>query len=350
MTDNITGKTILLTCISFYNYDIALRDTLLQLGAKEVILINLPGIEASFRNEINLRIVVKKLVNPKLYRDREKKTDELIRQIDKYTFDIFLCIEYMSFSKRFFSYLKKKNPNVKTFLFLWDTFAVQQPRYKDFLPYFDYAYSFDKDDAIKYGMMYYPDFYVSNGTGNEDIEYDIAFVGVFHYLPLSKDRARLLYHVHKFCEQYKLKSYLYLLAKKRECAGKIRNLYWKLLDYREEKECGKYSQYGYIHYEKLPLEEVDRVYNASRVILDLNFKNRQGMTINVLTALAKGKKLITTNKKIREESFYDPDTIYIFDDENPVLDIDFFKRSGKRYNMECYRLDNWLKHILNDVE
>ncbi|MCH5311509.1 MAG: hypothetical protein J1E57_06100 [Prevotella sp.] len=33
------------------------------------------------------------------------------------------------------------------------------------------------------------------------------------------------------------------------------------------------------------------------IIIDLSHRKRQGMTINAITALAMGKKLITTNKK-----------------------------------------------------
>jgi len=70
------------------------------------------------------------------------------------------------------------------------------------------------------------------------------------------------------------------------------------------------------------------------------------MTINCITALATGKKLITTNKRIAEEPFYHPNNIYIIDAEKPVLDIEFFHSEIENIDLSHLRLDNWLLHIL----
>lgn len=40
MHNNIKGKNILLLCENFYNYDLAIRDELYKLGAKNVFLKN----------------------------------------------------------------------------------------------------------------------------------------------------------------------------------------------------------------------------------------------------------------------------------------------------------------------
>ena len=39
-TNHIQGKRILLICQDFYGYDVAMKDTLYSLGAKEVVLYN----------------------------------------------------------------------------------------------------------------------------------------------------------------------------------------------------------------------------------------------------------------------------------------------------------------------
>ena len=82
------------------------------------------------------------------------------------------------------------------------------------------------------------------------------------------------------------------------------------------------------------------------MLLDINHAHRQGMTINCITALATGKKLITTNQRIKDESFYTPNNIYLLDEENPVLDMAFFDSEVEKMDLTHLRLDNWLLHIL----
>ena len=347
MTDNITGKTILLLFHDFYGFQDRMRDMLLKLGAKEVVMKLPEGCKGSFRDTFTLTKPLRYLQNPN---ERAEKTRQLISEIDGYTFDIMLCITFMHFSKFFLDYLRKKNPNVKLFLFLWDKMSYNQPHYQDYLPKFDYVYSFDRDEAKQYGLRYYPDFYIDDGITDVELRYDIAFVG--KALKNTMNRVTILYYVNNFCKEHGLKPFLYL---KEFGYEKPTNLFikkkWR--EFRDRKEWAiieKYRPYGFLHKERIPYEQVDKIYQESKSLLDINHPNRQGMTINAITALAKGKKLITTNKRIKEEPFYDPDTIYILDDENPKLDIDFFKRPAKKVNMEHLRMDNWLKHILNDVD
>ena len=86
----------------------------------------------------------------------------------------------------------------------------------------------------------------------------------------------------------------------------------------------------------------------TRIVLDLSHRNRQGMTINAIAAIANGKKLITTNKRIKEEPFYDPSAIYIIDEENPFFDMSFVKQPYTPQDFSFLRMDNWLKHVINE--
>ena len=347
MQDNITGKTILLLCNDWYGYDVALRETLLKLGAKDVILVNLEAIKGSFRDRINIATFYNAFRHPN---HRAKITKKLICNLGGKSFDVLLCMENMKFSKFFLDHLRQVNPNIKLFLFLWDTFDTQQPRYKDYLPKFDYIYTFDKDDAKKYNLRYYPDFYLEPSSNNLELKYDLCFVGTIFYHS-TKERASMLHSVQTFCNNNGLKSFLYLRIGgiRNDNPSYIKKIYRKAHDKKFVNLINRYVQYGFIHTEALTLEQFDEVCNQSKVILDLNHPNRQGMTINAITALAKGKKLITTNKRIKEEPFYDPNVIYILDENNPQLDIEFFNTPYTPVDMTHLRMDNWLKHILNEV-
>ena len=157
MINNITDKSILLICDNFYNYDQEIRSTLLDLGAKSVYLKRAKFFSGSFRDKFNWKAYPAYIKNI-IKNERTKWTREFVNEIKDMHFDVMLCIENMSFKKWFIDYLHSKNPNIKTFLFLWDTFKTQQPRYFDYLPKFDYVFSFDKDDAKKYNLIYQPDF------------------------------------------------------------------------------------------------------------------------------------------------------------------------------------------------
>ena len=346
MIDNIKNKSILLISTNFYNYDVAVKEALLQLGAKSVILKNAISFRGSLREHITWNTPYFLIKEPKA---RTNWTNKLISEIESYRFDVMLCLENMAFKKSFIDYLRSRNPKIKIFLFLWDTFRTQQPRYWDYLPKFDYVFSFDRDDAKKYGLMYYPDFYIDKEFSYSELKYDISFIGTM-YESSTFYRAELLHHINTFCQEHHLKTFFYLRYNKVVEQRKmfVKQIFLNLLSRKYDLEVEKYLDDGFLHTGSIPLEEVDRIFNESKVILDLNHKKRQGMTINCITALAKGKKLITTNKRIKEEDFYNPDNIYIIDDENPKMDIDFFIRSSDTHaNMKHLRLDNWLKYILN---
>ena len=345
MENHIQGKRILLICQDFYGYDVAMKDTLYSLGAKQVVLYNAAFFRGSFRESRSPKTLLFYLQDP---HSRTKWTEKLIQAIDPYEFDILLCIALTPFKKYFIDYLREKNPQIKTFLFLWDTVSAVQAGFQDYFEKFDYIYSFDRDDCQEYGFEYYPDFYMEPECTPVDCQYDLCFIGTMYPQSETANRAHLLSQVNQFCDGHHLKTFLYL---RYHNAGNLRSsveqkifnlVYWRYL-----KIVGKYKSQGFLQEKKLPLPKVNEIQSASRVLLDINHPNRQGMTINCITALATGKKLITTNKRIVEESFYHPNNIYIIDEEKPVLDIDFFYSEVEKIDMSHLRLDNWLLHILS---
>ena len=211
---------------------------------------------------------------------------------------------------------------------------------------FDKVYSFDRDDAEKYDMEYYPDFYIPQHPDNEAL-YDISFVGTANGSS-TLHRFKLIDYVNKFCEANGLRSMLYLRVnipvKTKNPLKIIKRRFDKLKVYRNL--IAKYSRENWLHGESLPLDQCNKLQSQAHVLLDLNHRNRQGMTINCITALAQGQKLITTNKRIKEEAFYNPNMIYVMDEDNPHLDISFWSRPNEKIDMSHLRLDNWLLHIL----
>lgn len=339
--NNITGKRIFLMCENFFGYDVALRDTLLIMGAKDVYLHNVVWLQASVRGKFNRRRITSIIKHP---RARTQWTEKLKEEIGNRHFDVFLCMPITPFKKSFMTWLRQRNPNIKTILFIWDSVDGIMSYYKDYFPLFDRIYTFDRDDSKKYGFIYQPDFYISDSTTPyNECSYDMNFIGNLSNNEAVFNRPKILSYVQHFSEQNNLRSFLYL-----KYSTEVRRLNKYLhIKSRYQKVIAPYVNEVFMHTETLSLDEVERKQEDAKVIIDLSHANRQGLTINAITALAKGKKLITTNRRIKDEPFFNPANIYILDDEHPKLDINFFHTAPQPIDMSDLRMDNWLKHVLS---
>jgi hypothetical protein len=336
----IENKRIFLMCENFFNYDRLMRKVLLNLGAKEVYLHPVVWIHSTLRGKITWKTPIYFLLHPN---ERKRWTEKLIADIDNRRFDIFLCIQITPFSKFFMDWLRSRNPNIKCILFLWDTVDSVMKGYEDYFPLFDKIWTFDRDDSKKYGFEYQPDFYISDDTVEYlRCRYDLNFIGNLSRNPQVYNRPRLLKYLMDFSSENHLNSFLYL---KYQAKPSIFYRYLKITT-NYEKICRKYKKYSFMKTESLPLNQVELLQQDARIIVDLSHENRQGMTINAITALAKGKKLITTNKRIKEENFYNPKNIYILDSANPYININFLLSDPVPIDMSYLRIDNWLKTII----
>ncbi|MBM6721147.1 hypothetical protein H6B13_16150 [Bacteroides gallinaceum] len=346
MKDNISGKSILLVCQQFFGYEQRIKETLLELGAKDVYWQDVRWFQESFREHITWKTPLFYMRNPLA---RTKWTKEIYRDIEDKQIDVLLCIENTPFKKWYIKKLKQKNPAMKTILFLWDTHDVQKI-FMDYLSLFDKIYSFDRDDCARYDFEYWPDFYIDEkcNADRDDCQYDLAFVSKCQ--PFATDfRARLLARIDDFCIENGLKTFFHLKYSPKTYSNNIVK--------RWISEHGRFRRYynmidslsyrNWLNDYALPLEQVELAYDHAKTILDLSYPHRQGMTLNCIASIAKGKKLITTNYRIKDESFYDPNNIWVIDGNNPVLNLDFFKTKPIKIDITHLRLDNWLKHIIN---
>lgn len=344
--DSILGKNILLICYPFFGYDKAIKEELYRLGANLVFLKKAEYFPSSPRDEQFLDPWYKApLYYIKAPNARTKWTEQLKREIEGMRFNVLLVIENTCFKKSFIKYLREKNPGIKTIWFLWDTFKTQQRWHRDYIPLFDKVYSFDRDDAKKYNLEYYPDFYIEPNGSYANI-YDIAFVGSANYTSTAY-RIELLSKIKKQCDTYGLKCFFHLKYSQPETFHPIKKILKKYRQNVYAQMVQKHINEGYMHSESLALEKYNAIMRDSRIILDMNHKERQGMTINAVSALVSGKKLITTNKRIKEEKFYHPNNILVIEEENPIIPADFISSPTCQIDMQHLKLNNWLKHIIN---
>jgi len=100
--------------------------------------------------------------------------------------------------------------------------------------------------------------------------------------------------------------------------------------------------------EKISGDQIIKIFEDSKYILDAPQKGQTGLTIRTIECLGAKKKLITTNKDIINYDFYNENNILVFDGEinkdspffvNEYEDID-------AYIYEKYSLKNWLKTMI----
>ena len=344
MNNNIAGKSILFITQSFYEYDIKIRDTLLSLGAKSVYMKNSKYFAGDIRNGFSLHTVEAWIRNPNAER---RWLLSFKKEIKDLHFDTLFVLGDLYFPKQLLFWLRRINPGIRMVLFLWDTLKMHLSGYTSLLPLFDKVYSFDRGDAAKFKFEYYPDFYIEKQRASHDkLYYDLSVIMTIR-AENTCFRGQIVEKLWHECKSKGLNAYFYIRSsyEKRKIVMWYRN-HIHMDRFKKAIECCK--KVGVLHQEDLPLDDYYSVIASSKAILDVQYHERQGLTMNVINAIGNGIKLITTNRRIVEEPFYDPAMIYVIDEENPVLDKSFFDVPSKSVDISYLRIDNWLMHILGE--
>lgn len=207
-------------------------------------------------------------------------------------------------------YVKKRNPKCKVIVFFWNKMVYDW--YFDLLkdPNVDEFYTFDKEEAEKYNFKLNSTFY-TKGLKLKDnkITNDVLFLG------RSKDREDEILDIEKQIKKEKVKT-----------------------DFRIIKDEKDYIDY----YDYLDL------LSKSKAILDYNAFNQSGLSLRVMESLFHKKKLITSNKTIKNYDFYNKNNIFI-------IGVDKWKDLNKFINskyedvdeeiIDYYDFDNWIKRF-----
>lgn len=340
--NELKGKRILLMAFRFYDYADRIKEELERQGAHVCVVFN-PWPKESFSYSTNwLLTLAYRLKNPFF---RTAFTKEVLKEIGNRRFDILFAVGGFCAKKKLLEILKKRNPQLTTRIFFWDSFCywkISKQR-----KWFDKSFSFDPVDCRKYpDLIYQPDFYIGSHTASPGYTYDISHIGASHIF--AYHRMPVLWKFKKELEEKQLKSYLTVVETRKPADLKFKLLALTSCKWRKYRNTVK-------HYEKMqplvtrrriPYGDVVDIESRSRCIVDIPPARQAGITIRALEAIAAGKKLITTNRHIKEQAFYTPENIAILDTEHPQVDAGFIYSESKNTNIEYLRLDNWLKTVL----
>lgn len=229
--------------------------------------------------------------------------------------------------------IKKENPCAKTILYLWDS-VLENEYVKAIIPLFDEVMSFDMHDCPKYGFDYLPLFYSNDykydPTKEIDYKYLFSFVGTDH-----TDRHFILFELQKQANALGWDSYIHLRTSK--------------LGYYKRRLKGMNVKKSDYKFESISGARISELYSQSKCVIDIENDVQAGLTMRTFEALASGKKLITTNKHIKETDLYHPNNVFVIDRKKPILDIGFIN-AGVVYNaaIENYSIAKWAENLLSN--
>lgn len=172
---------------------------------------------------------------------------------------------------------------------------------------YDSVFAFDKMDSLKYQFDYSPLIYDATFNSNSSKEKAKAF-----YVGQAKDRFNGLINVFE----------------KLNALGIDCDFYIVNVDEDKQKYKNTITYNKFITYQ----EALDHINNAT-CLIDLIQGDSTGLTIKTCEAVCYDKKLITTNKHVKDYPFYNPKYIKIIDSSEDI-DISFFEENKEVHYTE----------------
>lgn len=250
-----------------------------------------------------------------------KERISTIAEDDYFDFLFVICPDFLLNDE--LQYVTKRAK--KRVVYFWDSFD-NIPRYERTLPFFNVKYSFEPKDVEKYQLKQLTNFYF-NTARNPAPKNDVFFIGTLdERIHLIK---KILQSVEKLGKTAKI-----FLQTKNENAAKIHPS----------------TSIEFIR-NAIPFEESEKIYDDSKIILDVQKTIQKGLTFRVFDAMGKGKKLITTNEDIVQYDFYNVNNIFIWKNDTEYIPESFFDSPYEELPIEIYEkysLKNWVKTIFEN--
>lgn len=212
-----------------------------------------------------------------------------------------------------------KNIGSYRILHHWDTIESEE-KFLNEKKYFNKISSFDKEDCYKYHLKYLANFYYYTDKPNKNYLYDL------YCIMGDESKQFVLENISKICYSKNIKSSLNLLAKHKQ--SKDINILAKGKNY----------------------SEVIKDYKNSKVTLELISKRNNAPTFRSIEVIGLKKKLITNNKNIVNEDFYNSNNILVIDENDIDIPRHFFESSYEELPKEIYEkysLKKWIKELLS---
>ena len=197
--------------------------------------------------------------------------------------------------------LKQIFPKAYFLWYLWDNIANLK-NYKQISDIFDRIVSFDLIESVQNNISYLPLFY-SKKREIKGYKYELSMI--------ASDIDDRLEIIRQICDlQLFSKQYIHL------CSGYVK--------YLKTFSKNRYKGEKIIYPNSLSYSKTINIMEKSLCILDIPAANQTGLTMRTIETLGLKRKLITTNKNIKQYDFYNENNIFVIDKDNLFMPLKEF--------------------------
>lgn len=304
MECKLENKKILFLCPLFFNYHKKIMSAMEALGAEVDYFDERPSntVLSKALLRINRNFVTLQI---------KKYYEEMSLKIKDKKYDYILICQAEATPKWFLKDVKTMNPNAKLVLMLWDSIENKINTLEK-LGLFDEVFSFDKKDCDRLGLTFRPLFfdveYEQIAKEDPTLVYDLFFVGTVH-----SDRYQILKEVKQQFEKNNLNVFYFMYL-----PSKL--MYYQRKLFTNEFAGSHITEFSFVG---MPSDQLTAKLKQSRAVVDIQHPKQTGLTMRTIEMLGANKKMITTNKDIRNYDFYHPNNICVVDREKVTVPIEF---------------------------
>lgn len=266
----------------------------------------------------------------------ERYFDSVIEQARSHPIRDVFIIKGESLSPAAIQRMRTAFPQARFTLYFWDSYRNMPANSPDKVGCVDRAFSFDPidvkaDPRLEYRPLFFLDEYASlPPAAGGDL--DLLFIGTVH-----TDRYAVIRRIARALPAgLRFETRLYFPSQWIYRARRLFDpAFWQ-------------SQRAEFIFKPLGKAQVMALIARARAVVDIERPVQAGYTMRTLEMLGAGRKLITTNPRVTEADFYDPQNIVVINRKKPVIPADFFTTPYRPVAAELlarYSLTGWLKEL-----
>lgn len=227
--------------------------------------------------------------------------------------------------------LRRSQPGARFVLYNWDSLATHD--YRPYLPLLDEVFTFDSEDAAALSLRHLPLFALPeyfDAQPSPAPRFDLYFVGAVGTL----ERFDAVQALDRFCRSRGIR-----FAKHLHCSPAI-----ALMLLRK----GRYL--AGLTLRSMATPQIIATMNDSGAVFDFPNHRQSGYTMRFIENLCAGKRIVTSNVRVRGEPFYSPQRIFVAEDLDFSGLPEFLGAArGVQWPRPVqFSLDRWLDTIFGD--
>jgi hypothetical protein len=254
--------------------------------------------------------------------------DNILNKTKDINYDIVFFLTTLYIPDDYIAKFKSVHKDARFIAYHWDSLGKHN-NYLGNVKFFDKVLSFDSADCRKHGFQYLPLFasgaYDALEIKRPDIDvYSVGTVAVLDRYFSAQDYKK------KF-ESMGLNCYLYL----------------KVTPFTYLRLLAKGVRPKDVHFGTLDIEGMRAIVSRSRAVLDVPNHTQSGLTMRVIENACIGCKILTTNRNIVNEDFYNKELIHILGMDNDANIFNFVRTSARCTERPELKLGSWIKVVLS---